>query len=112
VSDTVSEATKMDQDRPRYDLIPILALEQVAEVFRFGAGKYGERNWETGLRWGRLWRAAISHLVKFWRGETNDDESGLPHLAHAAASVLMLIDTTLRHPQLDSRPLPLAEEER
>lgn len=102
----MSEAAKHDAGRPRYDLLPACALHDVAAVMAFGADKYGDRNWEKGLRWGRLFRAAVSHLFAFWRGEYADHESGLPHLAHAAASVLMLLDTTRMHPTLDDRPPP------
>ena len=30
-------------------LIPVEALEMVAEVFRYGAFKYAPRNWESGI---------------------------------------------------------------
>uniref|UniRef100_UPI001E4FF338 dATP/dGTP diphosphohydrolase domain-containing protein n=1 Tax=Acetomicrobium sp. S15 = DSM 107314 TaxID=2529858 RepID=UPI001E4FF338 len=37
----------------RYDLIPSDALRELAKVYTVGAEKYGERNWEKGMSWGR-----------------------------------------------------------
>lgn len=87
------EAVKYDEGKPRYDLIPAIGLDYVAQVMTYGATKYGERNWEKGLEPGRLFAALMRHSWAWMRGEIDDPESKLPHLAHAAASVMMLIDT-------------------
>lgn len=86
-------AVKHDEGKPRYDLIPPFALDLVAQVMTYGATKYGERNWEKGLKPERLFAALMRHSWAWMRGETIDPETNLPHLAHAAASVMMLIDT-------------------
>lgn len=88
-------AKKYDEDKPRVDLLPFSALLKVAEVFGYGAEKYGDRNWELGMRWGRLLAASLRHLYAFAEGEDEDPESGLPHLAHAACDVLMLLHYSL-----------------
>lgn len=36
--------------KPRYDLIPLWALERIARRFELGAIKYGEDNWQKGAR--------------------------------------------------------------
>lgn len=51
----------------------------------------GERNWEKGMDFSRLFSAGQRHLIAWWEGETIDPESGLPHLAHAACCVLFLL---------------------
>ena len=91
----MSEGLKFDAGKARWDLLPFAALNQVAQVMTFGAGKYGDRNYEKGMKWGRLLGAALRHLSKWARGMRMDDESGLPHLAHAAACCLMLLALTL-----------------
>lgn len=63
----------------------------------------GERNWELGMAWGRLLAAALRHLSAWARGQDTDTESGLPHLAHAACCVLMLLALTRRRVGTDDR---------
>lgn len=92
-------AVKHDEGKPRYDLIPPFALDLVAQVMTYGATKYGERNWEKGLKPERLFAALMRHSWAWMRGETIDPETKLPHLAHAAASVMMLIDTLQKDQQ-------------
>jgi len=36
--------------------------------------------------------AVMRHMMKFNGGEELDDESGLPHLAHALATLMMVFD--------------------
>jgi hypothetical protein len=103
---TQAAAVKYDDDKPRLDLIPPDALYAVAEILSYGAVKYGARNWEKGLEWHRLYRAAVGHMLSFWFGEEYDQESKLPHLWHAACCILMLVSTVKRFPELDDRSKP------
>lgn len=102
------EGTKHDADKVRLDLLPVDALHAIAEVLTIGAATYGDRNWEQGMAWGRLYRAAISHLMKWWAGEPTDRDTGKPHLAHAACCVLFLLAYHLRGAGTDNRPAPSA----
>lgn len=99
----MNEAKKFDDGKPRFDLLPSDAVAGVAEVLSYGATKYAARNWEHGLAWGRLARAALGHLFAWLGGEDLDRESGLPHLDHAACSVLMLSATVRRGLGVDDR---------
>lgn len=99
----MKKATKNDQGKPNYALIPPKSMSEVAKVFTYGAQKYGERNWEKGLAYSRLYAAIQRHLWAYWAGEDLDPESGLPHLAHAAASIFMLLEYQRTHPELDDR---------
>lgn len=82
----------MDTPRPRLDLIPTAALEEVGHVLALGAAKYGPYNWCSGTRWGRLYRALLSHAWAWWRGENLDPESGRSHLAHCICCLLFLME--------------------
>lgn len=83
---------KHDHAKPRFSLIPHDALWQVVAVLEFGAGKYGAGNWRgvTNAH-ERYFNAAHRHLNAWWQGENVDDESGLPHLAHAVCCLLFLM---------------------
>lgn len=81
---------KFDKDKEPMELLPPEAFFGAAEAFAIGAGKYGPRNWEKGLKMGRVFGAAMRHLWAWWRGEDRDPESGVNHLHHAAACIMML----------------------
>ena len=73
------------------ELLPTEALESIAEVMTFGAKKYGDHNWRNGLDWTRLVGSSMRHLSSWVGGEELDPESGLSHIAHLGANVLMLM---------------------
>ncbi len=97
-----NEARKDDDLKAGFDLLPP-ELTEVAQVLTLGAQKYGVRNWEGGMRWGRLFAAAMRHLWAFWRGETTDPDTGLSHLAHAACCILFLLAYQRRSIGTDDR---------
>jgi hypothetical protein len=82
---------KYDGHKPRYDLIPPEILEALAKVLTYGAQLYGDRNWENGIEYRRLFAACQRHLWADWAGQELDRESGLPHLWHAATNIAMHI---------------------
>lgn len=86
-----SPALKDDGDKLRYDLVPPEALAALASVLTYGANKYGDRNWEKGFRWGRLFGACMRHLWAWWGGENEDPETGMSHLWHALACVAFMV---------------------
>ena len=88
---------KYDSDKPRFDLIPADALEEVAKVYTVGANKYGDRNWEKGLSYGKLFGAMLRHSWAWWRGEKDDQENKLHHLSSVVFCALGLL-----HYELDS----------
>ena len=89
----MGKATKHDLGKKiRPELLPFKAAEKVMEVFTFGAEKYGDFNWRKGLEFSRLWGAAQRHQMAFWQGQDLDEESGLPHIAHAIANLMMLME--------------------
>ena len=99
---------KHDGGKERFDLIPARPLFDLAQVYSYGAEKYTDRNWQKGLAWGRVFAAIMRHLWRWWLGASLDEESGLPHLAHAAWGCLALLEYTNTHLELDDRPLDRA----
>lgn len=82
---------KHDAGKPPITLIPRVALEQEAQAFAYGAAKYGKGNYQLGMKWSRMADAAMRHILAFMDGEDKDPETQLSHLAHARASLAMLI---------------------
>lgn len=87
----MSEGKKFDQGKPSLSLIPRVALEAEAEVFGFGAKKYGRDNYKAGMDWLRVIDAALRHLNAIADGEDTDPESGFPHAAHVRCCMAMLL---------------------
>lgn len=78
--------------RPRYTLLPAKALALVAKVFTLGAGKHGDVSYETRTDTRAELDAALRHLYAHLGGELLDPELGTPHLAHAAARLLIALE--------------------
>lgn len=85
-----AEGIKYDEDKPKVDLVPVNGIIAAARAFTFGAKKYSPWNWANGMAWLRLYAAVLRHLFAWARGEEKDGDSGLHHLDHALASLLML----------------------
>ena len=85
-------AQKEDQSQTegkgRYDLLPPTAIRRIAEIFRKGAIKYADRNWEKGLPLSRFLDSAKRHLDQYQEGMQDED-----HLAQAAWNLLALLHT-------------------
>ena len=98
------EGLKFDTDKARYDLIPPEVEEAIAKVLTFGAVKYGERNWELGMKWGRPYAALRRHMAAWWSGEDNDPETGMPHTWHASCCLAFIVAFEARGIGTDDRP--------
>ena len=99
----MNEGRKDDGGKLRFDLIPAEPLEQLAQVYTFGASKYADHNWRKGISFSRIFAAIMRHSWAFWRGEDNDKESGLPHLVHAAWGCFSLLEFMKHRKDLDDR---------
>lgn len=86
----LKQGTKHDDGKLRLDLIPPEIIEMLGEIFQYGASLYGKNNWEKGFDEDRLIAAALRHYVAWAKGSRYDGVSGLPHLAHAAWSLLII----------------------
>lgn len=69
-------------------------LGDVARVFAYGSTKYAPDNWRS-FAWDEAsrveyWSAFLRHVLADTRGEKNDPESGLSHLAHAVCCLLIV----------------------
>mgnify|MGYP001602383448 CR=1 FL=1 len=91
VQPSPSGGRKLDDGKAGWNLIPWSALREVVAVLDYGARKYAPDDWRKVPDARRRYHnAAMRHLVASFEGEDIDPESGLPHLAHAAACLLFL----------------------
>lgn len=100
----VNEAgSKFDQGKPRIELIPTEAIDQMAYALMFGARKYDDHNFKKGLRHTRVAGSVLRHIFEWLAGSDKDKESGLHPLAHAAAGLCILLYQIAHKPELDDR---------
>lgn len=105
---------KYDQGKRRWTLLPLEALESVVDVLEFGARKYAPGQWQRvpNAR-ARYIDAAFRHLVAAAKGDDEDPESGLPHLAHAGCCILFALwfDVTGAYQVEEGEPEPTSPPE-
>lgn len=97
-------ARKDDADKPRLDLLPPELMLAVGDILTSGADRYGQRNWEQGMCWGRVYAALLRHMLAWWSGEAYDPDTGKSHLWHAGACIAFLIAYEQRGVGTDDRP--------
>jgi len=77
----------IQDDKPRYDLIPPKALKRLAELYARGAVKYSDHNWHKGMPTSSAMASAYRHLEQYRAGERDED-----HLAAVVWNVFALIE--------------------
>jgi hypothetical protein len=102
-SDAPTSGAKYDRGKNPLELLPTRPLEAIARVLEFGAKKYAPNNWRAGIAYSRVYAAILRHVWAWWRGEDNDPETGLPHLAHAGCEILFVLEYVLSSNDLTTR---------
>ena len=83
---------KADAGKPRPTLVPVSLIRAVTAIREYGCKKYHDPdNWKQVEL--QRYRDALYRLwLAYLSGETNDPESGLPHLWHLACNAAFLIE--------------------
>ncbi len=102
-SNEPGSGARYNAGKPAFELVPLVALEDCAKVFDYGRQKYAPWNWAKGMPWSAPLGCLLRHLSAWQRGEDNDPESGLPHLGHVMANLVMLTTYARTFPQGDDR---------
>lgn len=101
-----NEGLKFDSGKPRFELIPPMAMECVANVITKGAKKYGVGNWTKELAWSRLIGALHRHTNAFQRGQIHDTETGENHMAHVIVNAMYLLEYSEKNKESPMNDLP------
>lgn len=75
-------------------------------MLEYGEVKYAAHDWRKGFKYRRIGSALLRHIMGFLEGEDIDPESGLSHLSHAAACLMILDWSKRTKPELDDRFKP------
>jgi len=109
-------SAKSDQGKTDWSLLPWRAVEKAAEIMtqavtpkEEGGKGYGIASWKTVAGgYHRYSAALIRHFIRrFVYDEIIDEESGLPHMAHAICNCMFLCERDLENENSE-----LSEEER
>lgn len=101
--------TAVGSKKPSLTKFPASASIYGALAMMNGAEKYGPYNWREKRVTASIYvDAAKRHLDAWYDGETHSDDTSppVPHLAHAIASIAILIDALETGNLNDDRPLP------
>ena len=79
------------ENKGRFDLLPFLALRDLAILYEKGAKKYDERNWEKGIDNARMFESGMRHAIQFFLGMTDED-----HLSSAIWNLTGIKENLLR----------------
>lgn len=82
---------KADEGKLQWSLMPFEQLEDVVRVLMNGAKKYSRDNWKNCDDLNRYKDALMRHVTSYIKGEINDPEDNLSHLAHAMCNCLFLM---------------------
>lgn len=108
-SDEKGSGARFNDGKPDFSLLPLCTLEDEVRVWMYGKNKYSAWNWAKGMPWSVPLACALRHLAAWQRGEENDQESGLPHLAHAMCNLRMLTLYAKNYKEGDDRPIGVLE---
>lgn len=86
-------------------LFPDSAAAYGALAFTEGDAKYGGYNWRVAGVQASVYVAACGrHLRKWFHGQDDDPQTGVPHLANALACIAVIIDSVEQGNLKDDRP--------
>lgn len=111
MSETVNKGLANPKDalgakKPPLTLVPPALAIYTSRVMELGAKKYGPYNWrEFPVKYTVYIEAAMRHLYAAFDGEDIDPESNMPHIAHAAACMAILLDALALGNLIDDRPI-------
>lgn len=74
----------------KWDLLDLAVLEELVQVLTHGAEKYSAHSWQR-VPQTEYFAALMRHLTAHQKGEELDQESKLPHLAHALCDLYFLL---------------------
>ena len=92
--------------KAQLQLLPISAERHAAAALADGADKYGQFNWRAEkIEPGQYVAACRRHLAAWYEGEECAPDSGVHHLGHAIATLMILLDAQEHGCLNDDRPL-------
>lgn len=91
--------------KPKVSCVPPSAFIHLGQAMSDGEKKYGLMNWrDSEVIASIYYDAAFRHLMAWWDGEEEAEDSGAKHLAHVMACCAILLDAHENGNLIDDRP--------
>jgi len=71
-----------------WSLVDFESFEDMVRVLEIGAKKYSDNNWKKGFPLSEVMESLLRHAFAIMKGEMNDLESGLSHIAHIQSNAM------------------------
>jgi hypothetical protein len=84
----MEKGKRYNSGKLKWALVHFKSLQPMVNVLMFGAEKYTPDNWKKGLDQKEILESMQRHLAALIDGETNDPESGLPHIGHIQCNAM------------------------
>lgn len=98
-----NKAERENEGKLRWSLVDFKAMSPMVKVLEFGAEKYDDDNWSKGLGVKGICESLLRHTFALLSGETNDPESGLPHIGHIQCNAMFIAHMMKFKPEFDDR---------
>ena len=88
----IKESLKYDNEKLRWDLLPLEDIEDVVKVYTEGAKKYVPNSWQNLTDGYNRYKAAMfRHLLEYEKGNIIDEETGCKHLAQVVWNAIAML---------------------
>ena len=88
----IKESLKYDNEKLRWDLLPLEDIEDVVKVYTEGTKKYVPNSWQNLTDGYNRYKAAMfRHLLEYEKGNTIDEETGCKHLAQVVWNAIAML---------------------
>ena len=88
----MEESLKYDNEKLRWDLLPLEDIEDVVKVYTEGAKKYAPNSWQNlSDGYNRYKAAMFRHLLEYEKGNTIDEETGCLHLSQVVWNAIAML---------------------
>ena len=92
LKETESVKNDIKDNKLPWDLLPLMDIENVVEVYAAGAKKYGPNKWQNLDNGFQRYKAAmLRHLLEYEKGNRIDPDTGCMHLAQVAWNAIALL---------------------
>lgn len=98
-NDNSEESIKNDiqDDKLRWDLLPLEEIEDIVRVYHSGAKKYGPNRWQNlPDAYNRYKAAMFRHLMEVERGNIKDEDTGCLHMAQVVTNALFMLHVKMK----------------
>lgn len=92
MSENIGIKNDRKDNKLRWELLPLVEVEDIVKVYHAGAEKYGANNWQNiPDGYNRTKAALMRHLLEFEKGNVFDPETGCRHLAQVAWNAIAML---------------------